>query len=311
MPSDERRRAAVRAASLSLPEGSPVLLPWPSLPSRYTRENTLSLSPPVSNLPLPSSAAAAFFSPRHTVVVVGRSLSVRCSRTDGHMRASAGLWWLLLPPGASLVTHAAPRAAHSILLILAPLAQVYPYVRPTLPLPATGSPFPSLPSSHPFTYLLSLSSSAPPSLLLFCFLFLHHTLPLPLHSFSFGLSLSLSFSHSACFLHPATLHRHASGDTRGPTQVMHGPSYIFDPLFGLSFPTGSNVRCLSLSVPGFLTALSPRRPAICFSFSSRCRALERSRLSASLFCALASSSSFLGRVQHAVAPSEHPRCAHR
>lgn len=107
------------------------------LPSRYTRENTLSLSPPVSNLPLPSSAAAAFFSSRHTVVVVvvDRSPSLAPLQTDGHMRAR--LWWLLIPPGASLVTHAAPRAAHSILLILAPLAQVYPYVRPTLPLPAT------------------------------------------------------------------------------------------------------------------------------------------------------------------------------
>lgn len=111
MPSDERRRAAARAAPLSLPEGPPAL-PWPSLPSRCTRENTLSLSPPVSSLPSSCSAvAAAFSSPRHTVVVVGRSLSVRCSRTDGHMRASTRLWWLLIPPGASLVTHAARRGS--------------------------------------------------------------------------------------------------------------------------------------------------------------------------------------------------------
>lgn len=64
------------------------LPPWPSLPSRYTRENTLSLSPPVSNLPLLSSAAAAFFSSRHTVVVVvDRSPSLAPLQTDGHMRA--------------------------------------------------------------------------------------------------------------------------------------------------------------------------------------------------------------------------------
>lgn len=86
MPSDERRRAAVRARLLS--RFQKALPPWPSLPSRYTRENTLSLSPPVSNLPLPSSAAAAFFSSRHTVVVVvDRSPSLAPLQTDGHMRA--------------------------------------------------------------------------------------------------------------------------------------------------------------------------------------------------------------------------------
>lgn len=80
----------------------------------------------------------------------------------------------------------------------------------------------------------------------------------------FPLSLSLFLFLSSRFLRPATLHRHASGDTRGPTQVMHGPPYIFDPLFGLFFPTGSNVRCL-LSRPRRLLPPLPTLRALALS----------------------------------------------
>lgn len=136
------------------------------------------------------------------------------------MSESTRLWWLLIPPGASLVTHAVrlTRAPPPDPLVV-PLIRVYPRVRPTLPLPTDWDFL-----SPPFPISLSLSR-----------------LPLPP-------------SRNAT--------RHASGDTRGPTQVMHGPPYIFDPLFGLFFPTGSNVRCLSCPrqlLPLLLpSALSPR-----------------------------------------------------
>lgn len=134
------------------------------------------------------------------------------------------------------------------------------------------------------------------------------TLPLPSIGISFSpfpslfLFLPLPPSRNAT--------RHASGDTRGPTQVMHGPPYIFDPLFGLFFPTGLNVRCLSCPRRRSVTSLtSPPRPR---SFSSRCRALERSRLSPSLFRALSISPLFSPFLVSAVrntplASSEHPR----
>lgn len=151
---------------------------------------------------------------------------------------------------------------------LVPLIRVYPRVRPTLPLPATGIPSPLTPVS------LSLS-----------------LLPLPPI--------------------PATLHRHASGDTRGPTQVMHGPPYIFDPLFGLFFPTGSNVRCLTRPRRA-LTSLTALRA---LALSPRAVARWKDHDCPRLSFALSVSSPFLsppfphlGRVQHAVASSEHPRC---
>lgn len=105
-----------------------------------------------------------------------------------------------------------------------PTAGAYPRAGPAVPLPVTGDlPFP--PRSYPRALFLFPSPFSPR------------------------------------FLYPATLHRHAGGDTRGPTQVMHGPPYIFDPLFGLFFPTGSNVRDASLSP-------SPS-PQPCLSFSPR------------------------------------------
>lgn len=209
MPSDERRRAAARARLLS--RFQKALPPLPSF-AVYKREY------PLAACFKPPSAA---FSPRVTVVVVGRSLSVRCSRTDGHMRASTRLWWLLIPPGASLVTHAAPRA----ILSRAP--------HPSLSLRQAHAS----PTCGPLS-LLSFLSSLP-----------------PFFSLSFSFFRPLSLLRSPRFLHPATLYRRASGDTRGPTQVMHGPPYIFDPLFGLFFPTGSDARCLSPS-----TLRSPPRP---------------------------------------------------
>lgn len=71
----------------------------------------------------------------------------------------------------------------------------------------------------------------------------------------------------------ARLHRHASGNSRGPTQVMHGPPYIFDPLLqASSFPPRthlslslflarlplSSVRRVSPRTP--LSPSTPRRP---------------------------------------------------
>lgn len=132
-------------------------------------------------------------------------------------------------------------------------------------------------------------------------------LPLPLLLRPTFPSLSLS-----PFLHPATLHRHASGDTRGPTQVMHGPPYIFDPLFGLFFPTGSNARCrprrFSRDLSLFLS------PSARLSFSSRCRALEGSQLSPSFFRgASALLALFILTVRDIprLLPNEHPRGVHR
>lgn len=53
----------------------------------------------------------------------------------------------------------------------------------------------------------------------------------------------------------ARLHRHASGNSRGPTQVMHGPPYIFDPLLqASSFPPRTH---LSLSLSSSRVYLSP------------------------------------------------------
>lgn len=134
------------------------------------------------------------------------------------MSESTRLWWLLIPPGASLVTHA---------------------VR------LTRAPRSSCCAPHPS--LSSRQAHATPT----------HRLGFPFPPFPISLSLSrlpLPPSRNAT--------RHASGDTRGPTQVMHGPPYIFDPLFGLFFPTGSNVRCLSCPrqlLPLLLpSALSPR-----------------------------------------------------
>jgi len=124
------------------------------------------------------------------------------------------------------------------------------------------------------------------------------------------LSLSFFLFLFSRFLHPTTLYQHASGDTRGPTQVMHGPPYIFDPLFGLFFPTGSNVRCLSclrraLTSPIVLRtlALSPRAVA-------RWKDHDCPRLSFAL-SVLSSShppSSSWPCVQHAVLLNKHPRC---
>lgn len=182
------------------------------------------------------------------------------------MSESTRLWWLLIPPGASLVTHAARLTRAPRSSCCAPHLSLSSRQAHATPTSRAGIPFP------PF-------------------------------------SLSLFLFLSSCFLHLATLHRHASGDTRGPTQVMHGPPYIFDPLFGLFFPTGSNVRCLSrprraLTSPTALRALalSPRAVA-------RWKDHDCPRLS----FALSVSSPFspfphLGRVQHAVASSEHPQC---
>lgn len=81
----------------------------------------------------------------------------------------------------------------------------------------------------------------------------------PYHRSGFPFPPSSSFSPAAPPSRNAT--RHASGDTRGPTQVMHGPPYIFDPLFGLFFPTGSNVR--GLSCPRrLLPFLPPSAPSL-------------------------------------------------
>lgn len=147
--------------------------------------------------------------------------------------------WLLIPPGASLVTHAAR------------------LTRASLPLLHLPDPLLLCPSSE------SILASGP-------------RYPYQRLGFPFPLSLPLFLFHSSRFLHLAMLHRHASGDTRGPTQVMHGPPYIFDPLFGFFFPTGSNAYDASPAFPRRRSYLSYRPPRP-HSFSSRCRALETSR----------------------------------
>lgn len=103
--------------------------------------------------------------------------------------------------------------------------------------------------------------------------------PVPFPSLfpSVFLSSFLSLSLSASFIPP---HRHASGDTRGPTQVMHGPPYIFDPLFGLLFPTDSSIRCLP--VPRSLISPLALLPRVSLSLRAVARS-GRSRLSPSLF----------------------------
>lgn len=202
-----------RAAPLSHPEGP---LAPPSLPSRHKREYPVSLPGRLClsrslSLPLAHRARSSHRRRR-------RSIALRpLLATYRRMSESTRLWWFLIPPGASLVTHAARGSPVPPDPLVVPLIRVYPCVRPMLPLPPIGISFP------------------PPPFRLFLFL--------PL----------LPPSRNAT--------RHASGDTRGPTQVMHGPSYIFDPLFGLFFPTGSNVRCLSCP-RRLLRLLPPSAPSL-------------------------------------------------
>lgn len=98
--------------------------------------------------------------------------------------------------------------------------------------------------------------------------------PPPLHRLT---GPALTPHHSLPLVAPlvraARLHRHASGNSRGPTQVMHGPPYIFDPLLqASSFPPRthlslslflarlplSSVRRVSPRTP--LSPSTPRRP---------------------------------------------------
>lgn len=117
--------------------------------------------------------------------------------------------------------------------------------------------------------------------------------------------------HSPRFLHPATLHRHASGDTRGPTQVMHGPPYIFDPLFGLFFPTGSNVRCRPRRFSHNLSSFLSTSAHVSLSLRAVARWKDHNcpRLS---FALSASRSLHCDCIQDTmVAPSEYLRSIHR
>lgn len=139
-------------------------------------------------------------------------------------------------------------------------------IRPTLPLPSTGTPFSPFPS------------------------------------------LSFSFYPPASSI-PRRYTSTASGDTRGPTQVMHGPPYIFDPLFGLFFPTGSNVRCLSCPRRAFTSPITLRTLALSPRAVARWKDHDCRRLSFAL--SVPSSPHLLphlGRVQHAVLSNKHPRC---
>lgn len=136
-----------RAAPLSHPEGPPAPL---SLPSRYKREYPVSLPgrlpqslPPLPPPPLAHRARSSHRRRRRRRSIALRPLLATYERTSESTR----LWWLLIPPGASLVTHAArlTRAPSPDPLVV-PLIRVYPRVRPTLPLPSTGIPFSPFPS---------------------------------------------------------------------------------------------------------------------------------------------------------------------
>lgn len=140
-----------RAAPLSFPEGPPAL---PSLPSRYKRRNTLlSLPPPPPATNTPRPPGPSSYRRR-----VGRSLSVRCSPRTGTY-ASTRLWWLLIPPGASLVTHAARG-------LPGPLDPRAPPPKPILASEAHGPPTcdwdPLLPRLCPRALSLSFSFSPLP-----------------------------------------------------------------------------------------------------------------------------------------------------
>jgi len=208
---------------------------------------------------------------------------------DGHTRVHAivlvpGDGGPLIPPGASLVTHAALLTRPSPVPALVPRVRVYPRVRPALPSTSTRR-------RGILSFFLSFGSPPVP--------------PIP----PLRLSVRLFLFHSPAPLQPATPHRRrASGDTRGPTQVMHGPPYIFDPLFGLLFPTE---RTMPLPLP--LSPLPlPRTRARAFLFllalSRARRDHDCPRLSfdpPATPAARLSRSAHLRRVQHA--SSEHPR----
>lgn len=111
------------------------------------------------------------------------------------------MWWLLIPPGASLVTHAAR-------------------LLPTIPFAID--------------------------------------LPLVLHP---------SFGPPGCIGTPAAI-----AVSRGPTQVMHGPPYIFDPLLQASpFPPAERrYRALSIPFLSFSFLVVSRRAMRCSLFCSPC-----------------------------------------
>jgi len=239
MPSDERRRAAARARLLSrfqktLPPCRVFAL------ARYKRETERERERererPRSSLSSSSSS-------------VDRSPPLLAM--DGHTRVHAivlvpGDGGPLIPPGASLVTHAALLTRPSPVPALVPRVRVYPRVRPALPSTSTRR-------RGILSFFLSFGSPPVP--------------PIP----PLRLSVRLFLFHSPAPLQPATPHRRrASGDTRGPTQVMHGPPYIFDPLFGLLFPTE---RTMPLPLPLSPLPLRRTRARARFSFSWRCRAL--------------------------------------
>lgn len=127
--------------------------------------------------------------------------------------------------------------------------------------PLAGPPPRASFTSQALLFALFFSSSLYPSSLGLspsCILSLPRALALPLSSRTSPRLLVLfvprlrlpieppSSSRLASSLAPSRtppVYLRASGDTRGLTQVMHGPLYIFNPLFGPFFPT----RCISRS----------------------------------------------------------------
>lgn len=154
------------------------------------------------------------------------------------------MWWLLIPPGASLVTHAAR-------------------LLPTIPFAID--------------------------------------LPLVLHP---------SFGPPGCIGTPAAI-----AVSRGPTQVMHGPPYIFDPLLQASpFPPAERrYRALSIPFLSFSFLVVSRRAMRCSLFCSPC--VARSPLALPLLALLFSSSPLVApcvrRCVVCTVHVEHPRPARR
>lgn len=132
MPSDERRRAAARGSSLASRRLSrPAVFALtaqeriPCLPSRPT----VSVAP--SLRPLLTEPARR-----------RRSIALRpLLTTYGRMSESTRLWWLLIPPGASLVTHAARLTRAPRSSCCAPHSSLSS--RQAHDTPTTATPFPS------------------------------------------------------------------------------------------------------------------------------------------------------------------------